>query len=122
MDIILERRKGKTIRPDDAKETFASLTDGFYMVTIKKWTKRSLEQNAYYWKLLTIIWNDLGYETEELHEVFKNMFLKKTHVSETFGEIQVVWSTTKLTVGWFIEYVEKIQNRCAENWYRIPME
>ena len=122
MDIILERRNGKTIRPEHAKDNFAKLTDGFYMVTLRKWSKRTLEQNKYYRQVLTIVGNDIGYDPQELHNIFKNIFLKTTHVSDTFGEIQVIGSTTELTVAWFIEYVEKVQRWCNENWYVIPMQ
>lgn len=36
---------------------------------------RSLEQNALYWKWLTVIGNELGEDKNELHEMFKDKFL-----------------------------------------------
>lgn len=36
---------------------------------------RSLEQNALYWKWMTIISNELGYSKEETHKIYKEKFL-----------------------------------------------
>lgn len=45
---------------------------------VKRKKKRTLSQNKYYWKILTIRGKELGYYPEELHEVVKNEFIKRT--------------------------------------------
>ena len=45
-------------------------------VIIRTYRKnRSVEQNAYYWKLITIISEELGYSKEDTHELYKEKFL-----------------------------------------------
>jgi hypothetical protein len=75
-------------------------------ITEKK-TKRSLDQNSRYWKLLTDFGRYLGYEAEEMHELARYKFL--------FDEIEVngEWmprlkSTTKLNTQDFTEYMDAI--------------
>lgn len=43
------------------------------------------------------------------------MFLKKKAQSEIFGGIESVGSTRKLNTKEFGEYMEKVEQRCAEN-------
>lgn len=120
MDVILTKKDGKIENAQVLKQMLLNLTDWSYMLTIKKWSKRSLEQNMYYRAILTAIQNDTGVDKDELHEWFKNMFLKSTFVSEVFWETTTIWSTTKLTVWWFVDYCEKVAQRCREQWYEIP--
>ncbi len=121
MELIITKKDNQILEREELKQAFTNLSDWTYLVNIKKWSKRSLEQNKYYWTLLTIVQDDTGIDKDELHEIFKNMFLKQTHVSDTFGEIEVIGSTTKLTVWSFIDYVEKLVWRCREQWYEIPL-
>jgi hypothetical protein len=75
-------------------------------ITEKK-TKRSLDQNSRYWKLLTDLGRYLGYEADEIHELARYKFL--------FDEVEVngKWmprlkSTTKLNTQDFTEYMDAI--------------
>jgi len=122
MDILLEKRDGKIIRPDEIKLVMDSLSDGRYMLSLRKWAKRTLEQNRYYWNLLNIVWSDTGDDPNYLHTVFKQLFLRKIFIDERFGEIIEITSTTKLTTKAFKEYIDNIVNRCVEQWYTIPLE
>lgn len=63
-----------------AKAVLVKLTldDKKLLVTCKKYERnRSLEQNALYWKWITIISNEIGYSKEEMHEIYKEKFLLK---------------------------------------------
>lgn len=66
---------------------------------------RSLDQNAYYWGVvLTLIAEHTGYETDELHELFKQRFNPMTVLGDTIGG-----STKKLGTSGFSAYVERIR-------------
>jgi hypothetical protein len=62
-----------TIGRHDLRDKIAKCKDGYYKITIKEWT-RSLAQNSYYWMCLTIIGDELGYTSQELHEIMLDMF------------------------------------------------
>ena len=121
-DVIIEKKEWKIHRNDEAKETLRSLPDWYYMMWLRKWPKRTLEQNKYYRELLTVIWNDIWYEKDELHAYFKFLFLRQTHIHEILWEYTEIISTTKLTIKNFKDYIDKIVNRCLEHWYEIPLE
>ena len=66
---------------------------------------RSQAQNAYYWGVvLDIIGKDLGYEPEEAHQIFTEMFLSYEKDSRKF-----VKSTTKLNTKEMEQYLEKVR-------------
>lgn len=72
-------------------------------------SKRSEQQNSYWWVLVTLLANELGYEKDEMHEVLKFKFLKREKVIEQTGEIMYYSiSTTKLSVTEFIELIDKL--------------
>ena len=65
---------------------------------------RSLKANNYYWLLIELIAQELGYTKEEAHEAFKWMFLKKHNV-----KIPTVRSTSDLDNEEFTDYIEKVK-------------
>ncbi|HQB18921.1 MAG TPA: hypothetical protein PL092_03160, partial [Candidatus Pacearchaeota archaeon] len=71
--------------------------------------KRTIPQNAYYWGVvLKTISKETGYTSEELHEFFKRIFLKKEIVIG--GKVyETSISTRKLKKDQFSEYIEKIK-------------
>lgn len=71
--------------------------------------KRSIKANAYYWGVvLKTISKETGYTSEELHEFFKRIFLKKEIVIG--GKVyETSISTRKLKKDQFSEYIEKIK-------------
>jgi hypothetical protein len=83
--------------------------------------KRSLSQNAYYHGCIIPIvrqgFKDLGHllSNDETHLFLKNRFLKVELISED-GEVlgERIKSTTELTKGEFIEYINQIQQFGAE--------
>ena len=77
-----------------------------FAVTIDRLTaQRSISQNRYYWVLVTILAEELGYSQEEMHYCLKFKFLRK---NEGTG-IETAISTTRLDKIEFGEFVEKIK-------------
>lgn len=70
--------------------------------------------------MLEIVWEDVWYHSDELHDLFKQMFLTSIKYDELFWEIRHVESTTKKTTKEFAEYIWKIEKWCLQNWFIIP--
>jgi hypothetical protein len=80
------------------------------IVTVEKHEpKRNVPQNALYWLWLTCIENETGTDKDDLHEFFKNKFLKKQIIECLNENFAVVPTTTKLKKSEFAEYLQKIQ-------------
>jgi hypothetical protein len=85
---------------------------GRHAVGIKKEKQtRSLAFNRYYWSVvIPYIALETGYTKEEMHDVFRRMFLsyeKKNDITQSVDTFLI--STTKLDNVEFNEYVEKIR-------------
>jgi hypothetical protein len=78
--------------------------------------KRSLDANAYYWLYLGVIARETGHTEEELHRIFKGLFLPKKPVVLKGKTYMLAGSTSDLNKPQFSEYLQKI---CAET--NIPM-
>jgi hypothetical protein len=100
---------------------------------------RSAAQNAYYWRILTIIGADLGLTKEEAHETFKERFLVPIFCRDDQGyadmyravvearnglakEVVKLTSTTKCNVAQMTEYLNDIKHEAANLGIRLPME
>ena len=96
--------------------------EGNVVVTVEKLqSKRSLNQNAYYWGVvLPTIAESTGHAVDELHEIFKRMFIKKQKVVYRQKEMLVAASTTRLKKGEFAEYLERIFAEAAGLGIVIP--
>lgn len=103
---------------------------------------RSLEQNAHYWAILTVIGNDLGMTKDEMHEVYKEKFLLPIFCRDDVGyadmcsAVQAIppggardraWkmvigmtSTTQCNVGQMREYLNDCQNHAVSLGIRLP--
>ena len=68
--------------------------------------KRSLEQNALYWSIVSAIADYTGHSRDEAHEAMKVMFLAPKCV-EIAGHQCEFRTTTKLTVKDMSEYIER---------------
>ncbi len=69
---------------------------------------RSIVQNSYYWFLLTMLEQDTGNDKDDLHEYFKQKYLKAT--GESFdGLFNYIKSTTKLNTTEMEDYLGKIR-------------
>lgn len=92
------------------KEYIDRLPDKRYEVSINiHRDKRSYDQNRLMWLWLACISEETGYESEELHEYFKNKHLSHKEVT-VFGEhVDKTVSTKNLNTLQFKEYLDKIQ-------------
>ena len=93
-------------------ETLKMLKKQVYVVTIeKKKEKRSLNANAYYWVLMSILEKETGQDSDSLHDYFKTKFLPKRKVvfKQTGEENEVQGSTAELDSFNFFEYVDKVR-------------
>lgn len=103
------------LRQKDILRRWLNNLNGFKVeLVIKKYRKkRTIPQNSYYWGIvLDLISEASGYTTEELHELFKRLYLKKEIVIG--GKVyEVSISTKKLNTDQFEKYIEKIK-RFAE--------
>ena len=106
-----------TFRSEDHKQKFSNwLTqwnDKEVLIEIsEKKSKRSDEQNRYYWGVyLPLISRETGYTVDEIHEWAKGTCLP-TEIKEIFGDkVRIKKSTTKLTKGQFVEYIINIEQR-----------
>lgn len=110
--------KGKLLFNNIKKfnEFINSQKDQIIEIRIRKWrAKRSLQQNALYWMWLQIIAQDLGYDTEELHNSFRAMFLV-----DRDKKIPLVRSTTTLNKIEFTQYLDKIEREASELGIVLP--
>jgi len=103
------------------RDALAVLPDGEYALTIDKATrKRSIEQNALYWKVLQITaeWSK-DYTPEDLHELFKQEFIPQKVVRSKIDKRRkrkIPKSTTQLSTVEFTEYIKKVQALGVTMW------
>ncbi|MBT7339318.1 MAG: hypothetical protein HN802_06510 [Candidatus Jacksonbacteria bacterium] len=90
--------KGKLIIPD------FEMDDGDYYFELKPTGVRSSQQNAYYWIIVDVLAEELGYTSQEMHLTIKNHFniestkeLEKKEFGE-FVERLIRWSAIELGV------------------------
>ena len=94
--------------------------DTVWEVSIKPYKKnRSLDQNALMWKWYTIIGNDLGYTSDEVHEELMRKLLTPHCVNTPSGVVEV-YSTKKLKVKEMTEYLEGIERTATEMGIALP--
>ena len=85
-------------------------------------SKRSIQQNRYWWLAMTILGNELGYSKEETHELMKFKFLKRERVIEKTGEIlEYIESTTTLSKSDFADMVTDMVRWAASMGIVIPL-
>lgn len=78
--------------------------------------RRTLDQNAYYWFYLRLVSNDTVHTEDELHQLFKRLFLPPTILKVLGRDIKIPSTTKKLSKVEFGEYLDRI---CAE--VNIPL-
>lgn len=120
---ILSISESKIQNPKAVRTLIDSLKDGKYKLEITPVSDRSLNQNAYYWLMLTdwvqpalyeAGWSDIK-NKEAAHEFVCSLFLKVKIINETSGEtIERVRSTTELSKLEFNAYLEEIWRWAAE--------
>jgi len=111
------KKKGdKTYSNVKLADKMNELPDGKWEVKIKKFHKsRTLSQNNWYWEVITIIGNELGYDKNEMHECFKFTFL-----SDEKKGLFACKSTTELSTKEMSDYFEQIYRWAAEQGIHIP--
>lgn len=97
---------------------------GYELVLRPLKSKRSIDQNKRYWKLLLelsdVAWvGDRQYSKDAWHEYFKREFIG---IEELPGGGQIGISTTKLTVEEFGNYMMKIEAWAAEQGWPLMVE
>jgi hypothetical protein len=98
---------------------------GEYGIEIKKWSEiRNNQQNALYWKWLSIIGADLGYHKNELHEVFLDKFSDTvTHRDLSGKPVQRKVRSSAMTKKRFSEYMDSVyQFASTELGITLPTE
>jgi hypothetical protein len=96
---------------DIAKQLVETADDG--MVLELRKPKRSLEQNRYYWAILTDISEQVvpgkAYEPSVWHEYLRALFLSERVMELPDGSIKMLEpSTAELNLADFSQYVEKV--------------
>jgi hypothetical protein len=93
-----------------------------YVTVDREKKPRSLNANAYLWSAVYgAISEWSGYEPDELHELFKRMFLPAKDLAMPTGEIlSIPGSTAALDTGAFAVYVSKVKRWAAEQGLYIP--
>lgn len=92
------------------------------VVSIEQETgKRSYNQNSYLWGVVyKVIADNTGSSENELHEIFKRMFLPPEFISWKETQIKVPGSTSKLDKIEFGNYIERIRAEVANLGIIIP--
>jgi hypothetical protein len=103
---------------DIAKQLVESAADGM-VLEIRK-PKRSLDQNRYYWAILSDISEQVvpgkAYEPSMWHEYLRALFLPERMVELPDGSMKMLeGSTAELRVNEFTEYLEKVIKWSAEH-------
>lgn len=81
--------------------------------------RRSLSQNALYWKLVGVLASETGHTPDEIHEVIKQRFLTP-RVVEVNGQAFEVRSTAKLTTSEFSDLTSRVYAMGAEMGIYLP--
>ena len=74
---------------------------------------RSSQQNRYLrWVVYKMIWDDVWYTPEEVHDLMKIKFLRKVEEIK-WKKLWRITSTIKLDTKHMTDYIENIRNRAA---------
>lgn len=88
----------------------------------RKRSKRSDNQNRYWWACMEILGKELGYRKDEMHEICKFMFLKTEKVDENTGEaFQYLRSSTELNKMEFSDMTSNLIQWASEHGIILPL-
>lgn len=82
---------------------------------------RTEQQNRYYWLCLEIIATETGHTKEELHLMFRKMFLPRRKVELNGKTVYLEESTTRLNISQFMEYMERISAEAGQLGIVLPI-
>ena len=89
-----------------------------WAVSWKPWkSKRSLDQNARYWKLVTAFGEHVGYERDEMHQLMGYKFLRYEKICRDGLRRTFIPSTTKLNTAEMADYQERIERLAAQQGF-----
>ena len=90
------------------------------IVIKKRRNRRTDRQNSYYWGgVLTPISEHTGHTPEEMHEIFKQMFLTEKVVMYKDHEVKIYKSSANLGSIRFMDYIDRIIAEAATMGIRI---
>ncbi len=97
--------------------------DKLWSVTVKPYKSiRSLDQNEYYWKLVTELADYFGLKSkDEMHEVLLYKLLSEEKQIKNL-KVMTIGSTTKLNVKQFNEYLEKVKEFARGYGFKLGEE
>ncbi len=97
--------------------------DKLWSVTVKPYkSTRSLDQNEYYWKLVTELADYFGLKSkDEMHEVLLYKLLSEEKQIKNL-KVMTIGSTTKLNVKQFNEYLEKVKEFARGYGFKLGEE
>ena len=83
---------------------------------------RTNSQNKLYWKICTILGDEIGYTKQETHDIIKTKFLQRERI-EDGRKIKYLKSTTQLTKKEFTKLVNDITIWVAQTFsISLPYE
>ena len=100
-----EIKNGKLLITNrDEFDSVISNLNGNYYIELTETGVRSSQQNNYYWKIVDLLAEDLGYTTQEMHQAIKDHFnIKSAKILTTkefsqFIERIIRWAAIDLNV------------------------
>lgn len=100
---VIKNGKMKLLDREQFDNVISKL-QGDYYIELKETGVRSAPQNNYYWNIVRILADELGYTENEMHETIKNHFeIESTKTLSTkefasFIESLVRWSAIELNI------------------------
>lgn len=93
-----------------------------YEIVAKPYKRnRSVEQNDFYWTLLTHISQETGYTKDDLHDMLRYKFLGMQKKEVAGVNIEYLPSSTKLKVGEMADYLTQIEAWSAQLGICLPI-
>lgn len=74
----------------------------------KKWNKRSLSQNSYFWLCMQVLSDYTGHTPEEMHVVVKGLYCPKKEVKVGEKVYSIPKGTSELSKGEFVELMMNV--------------
>lgn len=120
---IIKTFQAKIVKGEGGKKKLELASTLFWQHTLNKFAtgdpitvtltnkkpKRTEQQNKYYWMYLSMISEETGQDIDDLHALFKGLFLSKGIVEIMGHKIRRAKSTTELTTLQFMEFIKRIE-------------